>query len=157
MPAYYDISTNFTSNASAGAVSTSPHVRLLTHTTNGAQIKGLYAGARSGTAGGGQIRLITASTAMSSCGTGFTPTKRNPSSAVAVTSAATACTCTGATTVVRTSVGVAQTGGMGGWVAIEPDAAVLLLPAAGANGNAEIESFFNASSIAFDLTVEFSE
>lgn len=157
MPAYFDISTSFTANSAAGTQSTQAHIRLLTGSNVPALVKGCYVGARSGTAGGGQVRIITAGTAMSSQGTGFTPTKRNPNSQAATTSAATATTCQGATTTVRTSIGVAQTGGMGGWVAIEPDAAILLISGGGANGNAEIASVFNAASIVFDLTAEFSE
>lgn len=157
MPMYYDIVTNITTNASGGSVSTSPHVRMLTGTGVSAAIKGVYAGARSSTAGGGLIQLFIAGTAMSSMGTTYTPNKKNPQQPAALTSAATATTCTGATSTKRLSVGFAQTGGMGGWVAIEPDAAILLQPGGSAAGNLEFESLANAASVLADLTIEFSE
>jgi hypothetical protein len=157
MPAYYDVTFAATTNSAVNTQSTQTHIRLLTGTGLNAFIKGGYAAARSGTAGGGQLRCITAATAMSSQGTGATPTKRNPNTAAATSSAATATTCQGATTIVRWSVGFAQTGGMGGWVAIEPDASVQLNAAGGANGNAEFSTLANGASIPVDLTVEFSE
>jgi len=156
-PQYYDVFFSATTNSAAGSQSTSPHIRLLSGSNVSTAVKGLYAAGKSGTAGGGQIRMITAATAFSSMGTGYTPTKRNPGYTAALTSAATATTCTGNTTTVRASVGWAQTGGMGGWVAIEPDAAVILTQGGGANGNMEISSLSNAASINVDLTVEFSE
>lgn len=156
-PMYYDIVFSATTNSAANTQSTQAHIRMLSGTAVDALVKGLYAGGRSGTAGGGQIRAITAGTAMSSQGTGVTPNKRNPNFATAVTSAATATTCQGATTTVRVSVGFAQTGGMGGWVAIEPDASIRLLSGGGANGNMEVSSLSNAASVPVDLTVEFSE
>lgn len=157
MPQYYDIVTSITTNSAAATISSAPHVRMLTGSAVSAALKGIYAGARSSTAGGGLIKLFTAGTAMSSMGTGYTPTKRNPGFATAITSAATATTCTGATSTLRLSVGFAQTGGMGGWVAIEPDASVLLQPGGGANGNAEFGSIANSASVVADLTIEFSE
>ena len=157
MPAYYDIITSVTTNSAAGTISSAPHLRMLTGTAVSAALKGIYAGARSSTAGGGLIKVFTAGTAMSSMGTGYTPTKRNPGQAAAVTSAATATTCTGATSTLRMSVGFAQTGGMGGWVAIEPDAAILLQPGGSAGGNVEFGSIANSASVLADLSVEFSE
>jgi hypothetical protein len=157
LPAYFDVAASLTSSTSAGTA-TSGAIRLLTGTAVAAAIKGVYVGTRSGTAGGGQMRLITAGTALSSMGTGITPNKRNPNTpyAAATTSAASGQTHAN-TTNLRASIGTAQTGGMGGWVAIEPDAAILLLAAGGANGNFEAVPFYNAASMAYDITVEFSE
>jgi hypothetical protein len=102
------------------------------------------------------MRVITAGTAQSSSGSSFTPSKRNPNSAAATTSAMTGTTCSQANTE-RTAIGFAQTGGMGGWVAIEPDAAIYLQGGGGANGNAEFTTIANASSVTFDFTIEFAE
>lgn len=157
MPMYYDVSSSPTTNASAGSQSTSSHAKLLTAANQTVcMVKGVYVGARSGTAGGGQLKVITAATAQSSSGSSFVANKRQSNFATASTSAMTASTCS-QTATLRTSIGFAQTGGMGGWVAIEPDAAIQLLPNGGATGNAEFTSTANASSIALDLTIEFSE
>jgi len=153
---YYEISVAATSSASAGSQSTSSHMKLLTGTGFAAWVKGVYAGARSGTAGGGQIKVITAATAQSSSGTTTAPSDRNPNFPTATTSGMTATTCSQLATL-RVSIGAAQTGGMGGWVAIEPDASIALLGGGGANGNLEISSNFNAASIPVDITCEFSE
>ena len=158
MPAYFDVSASLTSGTSAGSA-TSGGIRLLTGTAVQALVKGIYVGTRSGTAGGGQHRVITAATALSSAGsTGITPSKRNPNTpyAAATTSAASGHTHANSATL-RLSVGTAQTGGMGGWVAIEPDAAITLLAGGGANGNLETVAFYNAASMAYDITVEFNE
>lgn len=156
-PMYYDVYFGATTNSTINTQSSSPHIRLLSGTAVDALVKGLYVAGRSGTAGGGQVRMITAATAFSSMGTGYTPIKRNPNFAAAITSAATATTCSGNTTSVRASIGFAQTGGMGGWVAIEPDASIRLLSGGGANGNLEVSSLANAASIPVDITLEFSE
>ena len=155
-PMYYDLSSSSTTSASAGSQSTSCAAKILTGTAVSAALKGVYAAARGGTAGGGILRVITAGTAQSSSGSSFVLNKRNSNYATAVTSAMTATTCS-QTATERTAVGFAQTGGMGGWVAIEPDAAILLQGGGGANGNAEFTTIANAASVTFDYTVELSE
>jgi hypothetical protein len=156
MPMYYELSSNSTTSSSAGSQSTSCAAKLLTGTGVSAAVKGVYAAARGGTAGGGILRVFTAGTAQSSSGSTATLQKRNSNYATAVTSAMTATTCS-QTSNERTAVGFAQTGGMGGWVAIEPDAAILLQAGGGANGNAEFTTIANAASVTFDYTVELSE
>ncbi len=156
MPAYYEISTNSTTSGTAGSQATASALKLLTGTGVACDVKGIYAAARGGTAGGGIFRMITAGTAQSSSGSTATPAKRNPNNATATTSAMTATTCS-QTATERTAIGFAQTGGMGGWVAIEPDAAIRLLGGGGANGNAEFSPIANAASVTYDFTVEFSE
>ena len=54
-------------------------------------------------------------------------------------------------------MGFAQTGGMGGWVALENDHAVLLKPNGGADGNAEVSSRADAISQKIRVTLELSE
>lgn len=157
-PFYYDVSLPITTNAGAGTQSSGPHITLRTVSNQTvAMVKGCYVGARSGTAGGGEIRAMTLGTATSSSGTTTSPAKRHPNSPAALTSCLSSQTGPGATPATRFSIGFAQTGGMGGWVAIEPDAAIMLLPNGGANGNLDINSISNAASVAADLTVEFSE
>lgn len=123
-----------------------------------AQIRGLYGSSIFGTAGGAKLRLVTCATAGTG-GTSQTPAKRNPGNPAASLTAlndATAIT-PGGTPTQRLGVGVAQTGGNGGWVALEPAAGISLLPNAGANGNAEIGSVCNAASVPLDIIMEFCE
>jgi hypothetical protein len=55
-------------------------------------------------------------------------------------------------------VGFAQTGGQGGWVALEPDHAITLLGGtAGTNTNLEIGSLAVGTSQLVDITNEFNE
>lgn len=153
---YYDVTSNSTTSSSAGSQSTSCAAKLLTGTGVNAGVRGVYAAARGGTAGGGIMRVLTAGTAQSSSGSTATLQKRNSNYATATTSAMTATTCS-QTSTQRISIGFAQTGGMGGWVAIEPDAQVTLQSGGGANGNAEFTTIANAASVTFDYTIELAE
>lgn len=154
-PFFYDLNQSVTSNGSANTET--DHLRLLTATgtAESTKIVGLYGAARHGTAGGAQLRLKTFATP-STVGSGATPAKRHPSFPAAKTTAATGPTA-GGTPTVRLTVGLAQTGGTGGWVALEPGAAVTLLQGAGANGNADVFSIANGTSVPIDFTLEFSE
>lgn len=111
-----------------------------------------------GTAGGGKLRLKTAAT-IGSSGSAQTPAKRNANSpAAGLTVFNDGSTLTAGTTLTqRLAVGVAQTGGHGGWCALEPAAGLTLLPNGGTNGNAELYSIFNGSAVPVDITVEFAE
>jgi hypothetical protein len=158
---YYDMAVAATSSSSAGAQSTGAAARILASGTPSVSIRGCYAAARGGTAGGGILRCITATTAFATCNAStYTPARRNPNYAAAASSYLTACNCSQlapAAGAERFAVGFAQTGGMGGWVAIEPDAAVTLLTGGGANGNAEFSPIANAASVTYDFTIEFCE
>lgn len=154
MPFFYDLNMAATSNGSANTET--DHMRLLTVANQEtAKIVGLYGAARHGTAGGAQLRFKTFATA-SSAGSSQTPAKRHPSFPAASTTAFTTPTA-GSTPTVRLTVGLAQTGGTGGWVALEPSAAITLLANGGANGNGDIYSIANGTSVAIDFTAELSE
>jgi len=157
MPFYYDVTRSVTTNGSANTES--QHFRVLTVSNQKMfRLMGLYGACQSGTAGGARVRLKTAGVA-GSLGTAQIPAKRNADSPAADTtwfndaSALTA----GTTLTTRLTVGMAQTGGMGGWVALEMDHALSLKPNGGPNGNAEIYTIANGASIAADLTAEFQE
>jgi hypothetical protein len=158
MPLYYDVKKPCTSNGSANTLST--HLRAATVANQMmCRIMGLYGAARHGVAGGGVLYGIRPTTAGSG-GTSQTPTKRNPNAQAAQTawtddnSAITP----GGTPLTQITVGVAQTGGQGGWVALDQDHAVQLLPgAAAATGNFEVASKFNGTSVVFEPLCEFSE
>jgi hypothetical protein len=157
MPAYYEIGQPITTNAAAATLSSGPHLTLKTGTNVRAHIMGLYAGSRGATAGGGFLRAHTLATATSSSGTAVTPAKRNPNSAAATTSAMSSQTGPGTTRTHRILAAFAQTGGQGGWVAPEPDAAVQLLAGGGANGNLDVDSIANGASQLVDMLIEFAE
>lgn len=159
MPFYYDLNRAETSNASAGTAST--HMwgaTVANQETVG--ISGLYAASRFGTAGGAQIRINDNSGTTASGGTAQTPRPRNLRGAPAAQSAwkndATAITA-GGTLTARVTIGFAQTGGMGGWVATEPTAKIQMMPNAANPVDVEITSLASSSSVTFDLTVEFGE
>ena len=155
MPYYYAVNVQgATSNGSANTET--DMLRTLTVANQApAQVKGLYGAMRSGTAGGAQLRARRFATA-STVGAAATPDPRRPGQPAASLTAFTLPTA-GATPTQVLSIGLAQTGGMGGWVALEPDHAIWLNPNGGANGNLDILSIANAASIGFDYTVEHSE
>lgn len=157
MPYYYSIRKSITTNGTANTLSS--HFRFATIANQMmARIMELAGAARFGTAGGATLQLIRAGT-IGTGGTANTPSKRNPNSRAADTTAfddTTAITA-GATPVTQLTVGVAQTGGHGGWVAIELDAAFAMLPNGTANGNLEIGSLANSSSVTIDPTIGLME
>jgi len=153
---YYDVIRETTTNGTANTRSS--HLLFLTGANVRARIVGLYGSCQSGTAGGATLFGETASTAGSG-GTTYVAGPRNPTYPAAttvVTTDATAITA-GTTLKQRCFAGLAQTGGMGGWVALEPDHAVALRPSGGANGNFEVSSKANGTSITVRAQVEFSE
>ena len=159
MPFYYDVNRATTTNATPGTETN--HYRIVTVANQeAARITGLYAAGRFGTAGGAQLRLKTNSGTAASGGTTQTPFARNIRGAVAAQTTffndATAIT-SGTTLTVRLTVGFAQTGGMGGWVAIEPSAAVQMMANATSPINAEVASVATTASVTFDATLEFAE
>jgi hypothetical protein len=57
----------------------------------------------------------------------------------------------------RVTVGFAQTGGMGGWVATEPTNKIQMMPNATNPVDVEFTSLASSASVTFDQTVEFGE
>jgi hypothetical protein len=98
--------------------------------------------------------------AAGSGGTAANPTSRAGTPTTALTtgfSDATAIT-GGTSPVVRLSVGMAQTGGNGGWISpFDPDGSIGMAPGGGANGNLEIWSLAVAISVPLDITSEIAE
>jgi hypothetical protein len=159
MPYYYDLNRITTSNASAGTETT--HLwgtTIANQETVG--IVGIYVAGRFGTAGGAQIHFKHNTGTVASGGTTQTPSPRNLRGAPAAQSAwkndATAITA-GATLVQRLTIGFAQTGGMGGWVATEPTAKFQMMPNATNPVDVELTSVASSASVNFDLTVELGE
>src|SRR5262245_31484808 len=140
MPMYYAAARETATNGSANT--RSPHILALTGSSVSAKIVGVYGSCQSGTAGGASLLLDVADTSAGSGGTAVTELKRNPgypSATTVLTNDATSIT-PGSTLQTHVAIGLAQTGGMGGWVALEPDHALHLRPAGGATGNCEVAS-----------------
>jgi len=70
----------------------------------------------------------------------------NPTKATAITTGATP----GGTPLQQRTIGCAAPGGAGGWMAIEPDDAMALKAAGGANGNLESSTIAGLASIVMD-------
>lgn len=161
MPFYYSFTRPVTTNATTNTLST--HFQLLTVANQLAvRLVGLYAGARMSSAGGGVLK-VTRGGAAGSGGTAIAApngiNKRNPdnpAAGVGIVTDATAIT-PGTTPGLQLNVGFAQTGGQGGWVALDPDHAILLKPNGGANGNLEIGSMAVGVSQTVEISGEFSE
>jgi hypothetical protein len=63
----------------------------------------------------------------------------------------------GGATTYQFSVGFAQTGGQGGWVALERDNGVFMAPNGGANGNITLDSFTVTASQALEVSAQLLE
>lgn len=158
MPFYYDVSGPHTSNASANTTTTHLWVKTAAEQET-ANIKGVYVTSRFSTAGGAQLRGIANTGVTASGGSGQTPAARNMRSPAAQSIWANdgSAISAGGTLVQRLSIGFAQTGGMGGWVALEPSAGLQMQPNAASPVDMEFVSDAASASVPFDLTVEFSE
>lgn len=159
MPFYYDINRATSTNASANTEST--HLwgtTVANQETVG--IYGIYATARSNTAGGASLRLKDNTGTVASLGTSTTPTPKNrrgnPAAQSLWKNDASAITI-GTTLVVRLAVGFAQTGGMGGYVPPVQQAAVQMMPNATNPVDVEITSIAATNTINFDLSVDIGE
>lgn len=156
---FYDLQRSTTSNGSANTETTH-----LWGTTVANQepvsLIGCYAAARFATAGGGQLRVKHNTSTVASGGTTQAPAPKNLRSAPAAQSAwkndATAITA-GAALVLRATIGFAQTGGMGGYVAPTPQGAIQMMPNATNPVDLEITSNAAAASVPIDITVDISE
>ena len=159
MPFFYDISRATTSNGSANTESSH-----LWGTTVANQetvtIFGLYGASRFATAGGGQLRLKDNTGTIASGGTATTPTPKNrrgnPAAQSTWKNDATAIT-PGTTLLTRMTVGLAQTGGMGGYVPPQQDAAVQMMPNGANPVDVEVTSLFATASVTFDMTLDIGE
>jgi hypothetical protein len=156
MPFYYDVTRETTTNGTTQTLST--HLRVTTAAAVPAGIVGIYGDARHSTAGGGVI-YGTRGGAAGSGGTAATANKKhpdNPSAGSSWLNDATAITA-GTSPQVQVTVGIAQTGGQGGWVALEMAMAIQMKANAGANGNFEIGSKAIGTSVPINTTVDWWE
>jgi hypothetical protein len=159
MPYYYDLNRPLTSNATPGTENTHFWGKTAANQET-VGISQIIAAGRFGTAGGAQIRLKQNTGTTASGGTVQTALPRNmrgdPAAQSIWANDATAIT-NGTTLLPRLTFGFAQTGGTGGWVAIEPKDKIQMMPAATNPVDVELTSLATTASVTFDLTVEFSE
>lgn len=153
MPFYYDVTRETSTNGTTQTLST--HFRSVPAAAVPAGIVGIYANARHGTAGGGVVYAIRPGTTGSG-GTASAENKKhpdNPAAALAWLDDTSAIT-PGATPQVQATVGIAQTGGQGGWVALEKDMA-LQMKAAGVGF--EIGSKAIGTAVPINVTMDWFE
>ena len=164
MPFYYSVQRSATTNGTGNTCSN--HLRLLTiaNQANCSVVQVMAAIRNSTTAGSGVLQIVRQGVGGANLtgGTSITPDEMNPRGSAAETTAATDATAfTGygatASRVVAGVIGYAQTGGQGGWVALERDNAFTLNPNGGANGNLEFDSFTATASQALEVSAQFLE
>jgi hypothetical protein len=165
VPYYYSISktpgtpgTACTTNGGANTLST--HFRFATVANQMvARIMGLFAASRFGTAGGAALYLVRPGT-IGSGGTANTPaSKKGTLNRAADTTAfddATAIT-PGATPIQQQAVGFAQTGGQGGWVALEPMTVTRWRRTRARTASSRSPRKANTASVTFDPTINLQE
>lgn len=165
MPLYYDVTKQCTTNATGNTATT--HLwgaTVANQETVG--ITAVYPHAYNfGTAGSGGVRMWTntGTTASGGSVTGLNGTHgvaKNLRYGVAAQSTwlgdATAITA-GTTLALRESIGFAQTGSGGGWMAMTPQQAIQMMPNATNPVDIEFTSIAFTGSVPFDLIVEFTE
>jgi hypothetical protein len=111
------------------------------------------------TAGSGFLSVATLAATGTAGGAAYTPNEQNPKGAAAETTVfvdSSAFTSMPAVTRLW-AIGFAQTGGQGGWVALERDNALTLNPNGGAAGNLSLESFTATASQALEVSTQFLE
>jgi len=159
VPYYYDLNYALTTSGSAGTEVSQMWGKTAANQET-VRVSGLYVASRFGTAGGAQARIKHNTGTTASGGTGQTPSPRNLRGAPAAAStwANGGATITAGTTLVtRVTVGFAQTGGMGGWVAVEPTAAIQMMPNASLPIDVEITALASSATVTADMTLEIGE
>jgi hypothetical protein len=160
MPLYYDFTYPSTSNGSGGTEQTQIWSKTVANQES-VGIYGFYGSARNSVAGGATQRIKSNTGTTASGGVGTTsPTAKNLRYAVAAqslwTNAGAAITA-GGTLLLRQIVGVAQTGGQGGYIPITPQAAIQMMPNATNPVDLEFTNIATAASVVIDMLVEIGE
>jgi hypothetical protein len=166
MPFYYAFTRPHTTSGTPLAVTNVFRVTTVASQAP-ARLVGLYGGAKGTTAGGGMLRVERSTGAASGGSAIAAPNgeagvgmRRNPDAPTSMTTIFTEATSitSGTTPVTQLSVAFAQTGGQGGWVALDPDHAVTLKSGgAAASGHMVIQSLAAAASIPVEITGEYQE
>lgn len=158
MPFYYHANRSATTNATP-TTENACDLLLLSGATMGCAIVAVNVNARapSGTSlAGAAVNWKRCSTAGSGGAALTTFGKGHPDFPAKSTTITTGAT-PGGTPLQQRTVGCAAPGGAGGWMAIEPDDAMSLKAAGGANGNIESSTIAGLASIVMDYTFDFRE
>lgn len=165
MPLYYDVTKSCTTNGTGNTETTHLWGNTVANQES-VTILAVYPHSYNfGTAGSGGVRMKTNTGTTASGGntTGLNGTHgvaKNLRYGVAAQSTwlgdGSAITA-GATLTVRESIGFAQTGGQGGWVALTPQQGIQMMPNATNPVDVEFTSIAFSISVPFDLVVDFSE
>lgn len=167
MPYFYDLNRNSTTSGTAGTISGIAVVKTAANQET-LGIYGLFGTARYLTAGGASLRIYqsTSSTGgIATGGTSVTPNPKNLRGSVAaqsvwVNDASAITLSTGSTGAARLSVGMAQTGGMGGYVPLVPSMALQMIPNSTVTNQPsdfEFASIAASTSVSFDWTIDLGE
>lgn len=156
---FYDVTRSTSTNGTT--LTSSTHLWGVTAANQETlSIMGVFATARSSSAGGATLNILTNTGTIASGGTANTPGQKNIRSAPAAQSTwkddTTAITA-GTTLKTRVAIGFAQTGGMGGYVPIVPGDAIQMMPNGANPIDIEFTSVAVGTSIPFTLTVDFQE
>jgi len=158
MPFFYDVKRPFTTSGSANT----EVIEAVGKTVANQQLLAIYAiygACRFATAGGAQLRWRTCSVTAATGGTAQTPGRKNelqPAAQSTWVDSTTTIT-VGGTTAVRVTVGMAQTGGMGGWQALVPADAFQMQANAASPIDGELASLAATASVTGDATIELGE
>lgn len=159
MPYYYSVTRSATTNGTGNTCSTHVYILTIANQQNASVVQVATSVRNSTTAGSGFLSIAKTATAPGG-GTANTPVLANPRSQAAQTTVfddTSAINTSGGATTRIFNVGFAQTGGQGGWVALERDNAFTLLPNGGANGNLKLDSFTATASQALEVSAQFLE
>ena len=166
MPLYYDINVGGTPNAGTPGltIGTNESTFLWGKTVANQEtvgIAGFYMASKFGTAGGAQARLKDNAGATAANGISQVPRARNLRYLVVCLSLwsyrVDGLVSAGTTLTARVTVGFAQTGGMGGWVATEPTNKIQMMPNATSPVDVEFTALATTSATTADMTVEIGE
>jgi hypothetical protein len=155
---FYDVNRSTSTNGTT--LTTSTHLWAKTvasqETVN---LMGVFATARSSSAGGATLNILQNTGTTASGGTANTPGIKNLRlpAAQSVWADDTSAITAGTTLKTRVSIGFAQTGGMGGYVPIVPGDAIQMMPGTTNPVDVEFTSIAVGTSIPFTLTVDFQE
>jgi len=159
MPFFYDLKRAFTTSGSANTEVTELVGKTITQQSGQLAIYAIYGACRFATAGGAQLKFKTCTATAATGGTAQTPTKkfeRNPAAESTWVDGATTITA-GGTLLTRLTIGMAQTGGMGGWQALMPQDAFQFQPNAASPIDGELTTNASVASVTGDLSVEIGE
>ena len=156
MPFFYAF--NYTATSSSSANNTSDAGKITSGSNVDGRIVGVYIAAYSTTAGGFDLRVTRTQTSGTG-GTSYTLLPRDGTAPAAVSTASTNnTTAASGTLTTQLTVGAPATGGMGGWIMVDPDAAIKLNRGGSTtSGNVDLLDICAVASVTADLTVEVCE